>query len=267
MKEMSLLLGLTLLLTFLALGYTESCGYLIRKDGKTRALINGSITVDIEQRGPKGTRNTTYNVTCSSSSELNSTDCVSCTDKMITGTFYDVTLTNSNENLFANITYTFKADTKNQDWSLSNMTISIDEDEDENNQTVALEGWVDGYKYIMNNVSLDYQRSYQCKANMSFLMNCSVTTTDGNMSNMSSCSGESLYISFVNFQVQAFSFYNDPNATTFGNSYMCDADTTGSKIVPIAVGIALAVLVCIVLIAYLIGRFKSRRQSSYETLK
>jgi len=39
----------------------------------------------------------------------------------------------------------------------------------------------------------------------------------------------------------------------------------GSKIVPIAVGAALAALVVIVLIAYLIGRIRSRRQS-YEAL-
>ena len=77
-----------------------------------------------------------------------------------------------------------------------------------------LEGWVDGSKYIMNNVTLDYQRSYQCNANTSFRMNCSNMTAGGNMS---SCNG-SLYVSFVNFQVQAFSFYNDPNAITFGNS-------------------------------------------------
>ena len=30
------------------------------------------------------------------------------------------------------------------------------------NKTERLEGWVDGSKYLMNNVTLDYQRSYQC---------------------------------------------------------------------------------------------------------
>lgn len=83
------------------------------------------------------------------------------------------------------------------------------------NKTERLEGWVDGSKYLMNNVTLDYQRSYQCNANMSFLMNCSMVSTGGNVS---SCNGSSLYISFVNFQVQAFSFYKNPNATTFGIS-------------------------------------------------
>ena len=48
----------------------------------------------------------------------------------------------------------------------------------------------------------------------------------------------------------------------------CLADTTGkaNKIVPIAVGAALAGLVVVVLIAYLIGRLRSRKQSSYEAL-
>ena len=46
----------------------------------------------------------------------------------------------------------------------------------------------------------------------------------------------------------------------------CSADHKSSKIVPIAVGAALAGLVVVVLIAYLIGRFRSRKQSSYEAL-
>ena len=48
----------------------------------------------------------------------------------------------------------------------------------------------------------------------------------------------------------------------------CVLDLSGkaNKIVPIAVGAALAGLVVVVLIAYLIGRLRSRRQSSYEAL-
>lgn len=50
-----------------------------------------------------------------------------------------------------------------------------------------------------------------------------------------------------------------------------DADTGGSsddddKIVPIAVGCALAGLVIIVLIAYLIGRFRNRKTDTYQVL-
>ena len=46
----------------------------------------------------------------------------------------------------------------------------------------------------------------------------------------------------------------------------CTADISSSKIVPIAVGAALAGLVVVVLVAYLIGRFKNRKQNSYEAL-
>ena len=46
----------------------------------------------------------------------------------------------------------------------------------------------------------------------------------------------------------------------------CSQDQKSSKIVPIAVGAALAGLVIVVLIAYLIGRFRSRKQNSYEAL-
>ena len=40
----------------------------------------------------------------------------------------------------------------------------------------------------------------------------------------------------------------------------------GNKIVPIAVGIALAVLVVAVIIAFIISKFVNRRKSSYEAL-
>ena len=46
----------------------------------------------------------------------------------------------------------------------------------------------------------------------------------------------------------------------------CTKDQKTSKVVPIAVGAALAGLVVVVLIAYLIGRFRSRKQNSYEAL-
>ena len=46
----------------------------------------------------------------------------------------------------------------------------------------------------------------------------------------------------------------------------CSQDIKGSKIVPIIVGAALAGLVIIVLIAYIIGRYRSRKHTSYEAL-
>jgi lysosomal-associated membrane protein 1/2 len=45
----------------------------------------------------------------------------------------------------------------------------------------------------------------------------------------------------------------------------CPADDESNSVVPIAVGAALAGLVVIVLIAYLIGRRRSRRQG-YESV-
>ena len=43
-------------------------------------------------------------------------------------------------------------------------------------------------------------------------------------------------------------------------------DDDDDKIVPIAVGCALAGLVVIVLIAYLIGRFRNRKTDTYQVL-
>lgn len=89
-------------------------------------------------------------------------------------------------------------------------------------------------------------------------------------------------LALKDFKVQSFGF--KPNATDIGTGMFfwlsffvvvivafcivsrCSQDIKGSKIVPIAVGAALAGLVVIVLIAYIIGRLRSRRQSSYEAL-
>jgi lysosomal-associated membrane protein 1/2 len=56
-----------------------------------------------------------------------------------------------------------------------------------------------------------------------------------------------------------------PSDDDFGYATECDADFTNSDIVPIAVGCALAALVVIVLIAYLIGRKRSR-QKGYQSV-
>jgi lysosomal-associated membrane protein 1/2 len=60
----------------------------------------------------------------------------------------------------------------------------------------------------------------------------------------------------LNIQVQA---YMNTTTNTFGTAENCEAPHN-SDIVPIAVGCALAVLVIIVLVAYLIGRRRSRQQ-------
>ena len=50
------------------------------------------------------------------------------------------------------------------------------------------------------------------------------------------------------------------------NSGGSGSDDDDDKIVPIAVGCALAGLVVIVLIAYLIGRFRNRKTDTYQVL-
>ncbi|XP_076453996.1 lysosome-associated membrane glycoprotein 1-like [Babylonia areolata] len=67
----------------------------------------------------------------------------------------------------------------------------------------------------------------------------------------------------ANLQYKAF---NNDNSTSFNDNVTeCSADDTSNSIVPIAVGAALAGLVAVVLIAYLIGRRRSRRQG-YESV-
>jgi len=71
-----------------------------------------------------------------------------------------------------------------------------------------------------------------------------------------------LKISFVNLRVQAFINGND-----FGTADHCAVDQETTDLIPIIIGAALAALVIIVLIAYLIGRARANKTPSYDNMK
>ncbi|CAH1781058.1 unnamed protein product, partial [Owenia fusiformis] len=77
-----------------------------------------------------------------------------------------------------------------------------------------------------------------------------------------SLGGGQVMLKTFNFRAQAFRTTNTTGFT--GDTVDCAADDSTGNIVPIAVGAALAGLVIIVLIAYLIGRRKSRK--GYESV-
>lgn len=104
-----------------------------------------------------------------------------------------------------------------------------------------------------SNSKIGYGSSYSCASNQTLTYNENALIWPN--------------VTISQLQAQAFSFQNSTSGE-FDKPRMCVLDNTGSanKIVPIAVGAALAGLVVVVLIAYLIGRLRSRRQSSYEAL-
>jgi lysosomal-associated membrane protein 1/2 len=69
---------------------------------------------------------------------------------------------------------------------------------------------------------------------------------------------------FVDMKVQPFALEVKPEGS-YGDPTDCAADNDVNNIVPIAVGCALAGLVIIVLIAYLIGRSRTNR-SGYQSV-
>jgi len=79
--------------------------------------------------------------------------------------------------------------------------------------------------------------------------------------NISDLKGVSMNFTTSNLHIEAF---RSANNTNYAMSLPCAADTKVSNIVPIAVGAALAGLVVIVLVAYLIGRRKNKR--GYESV-
>lgn len=94
--------------------------------------------------------------------------------------------------------------------------------------------------------SVPEDRSYHCKVDQPVYVGANVT------------------VDVLSVQLQAFRNTTAEAAGQFGAAVECSAGDI-SNIVPIAVGSALAALVIIVLIAYLIGRSKSR-QKGYQSV-
>ncbi|XP_064394724.1 lysosome-associated membrane glycoprotein 1-like [Halichondria panicea] len=101
--------------------------------------------------------------------------------------------------------------------------------------------------------SVNLNQSFGCDVNRTF-SNFVAITPDLHVS-----------LFMMDLQVQAFDFTNATSGV-FDSAVFCVEQNTGNKIVPIAVGAALAGLVIVVLIAYLIGRLRNRKKSSYEAL-
>jgi len=101
--------------------------------------------------------------------------------------------------------------------------------------------------------NIEQQRSFLCNESQMLPSNDTGTNLTTNAT-----------MTVQDFQVQAFYFRNSSSGE-FDNARNCNGGPTNA-IVPIVVGAALAGLVVLVLVAYLIGRIKNRRQSSYQAL-
>jgi len=125
---------------------------------------------------------------------------------------------------------------------------------------------VDGYRYV-DTVALSYtpdpknfpgypnlgpievtfenQTLFKVSGNKSYLCKAETTLSDGQVT-----------VNFDSVHVDSFRVDKD---NSYRQNYECQTDTDVNDMVPIAVGIALLALVVIVLIAYFIGRRRSRR--------
>ncbi|XP_005107131.1 lysosome-associated membrane glycoprotein 1 [Aplysia californica] len=107
---------------------------------------------------------------------------------------------------------------------------------------------------VTKNVTMEKKGGF-LKTNLGGYYQCNANST---------CIDESgVKLTTTDFKYQAFRTKSDGNF--YGSIAECPADEETSSVVPIAVGAALAGLVLIVLIAYLIGRRRSRK-SGYESV-
>jgi len=121
----------------------------------------------------------------------------------------------------------------------------------------------EGGKVFVNETLLEYNASeayvtmssndkmFTVKTGNSYLCNADIKFNFGNVTMDTS-----------DAHIQAFGAEGNTN---FGEAEECDADDKVSDVVPIAVGCALAALIIVVLIAYLVGRRQSR-QKGYQSV-
>jgi lysosomal-associated membrane protein 1/2 len=104
----------------------------------------------------------------------------------------------------------------------------------------------------VSNVKTSWGRGFKCSTEDFHL-----TSEDSNVT--------FAQVSVQGFQLQAFSFSHAGQLDA--QPSLCTQDMADNKIVPIAVGAALGLLVIIVVIAYIIGRFRNRgKKSDYEVI-
>jgi lysosomal-associated membrane protein 1/2 len=195
----------------------------------------------------KGSLHITYEKTDNKSNEVTidipkeATSTGSCQDEFLILTFKDVNSTQFN------VTWRFES-TKDT-FSVSNLTVQF---EFTNKSFPDAKGSVKPVNAFLKN-EVDY-----LKADLGHSLKCkddkSVTFDDGSVTK-----GVDLKIDDIQFQA----FMNSTDGK-FGDEENC-VSSKSRDIVPIAVGCALVALVVIVLIAYLIGRRRSR-QAGYQSV-
>lgn len=169
--------------------------------------------------------------------------------------FNQITLINDKEPLLKNLTpysITLRFDNSSSKYFLSNITGSLDL-----NSTV-----------LYPDMSNSTQRPYSLASkNLTFFktpIGQSYQCINGReMAPLLASDNVTVTVTFYDVRLQSFMSSEDNGQ--FGEANLCPDDFTTSNIVPIAVGIALACLVGIVLVAYVIGRRRNRARG-YESM-
>lgn len=199
---------------------------------ETCAMIVGKLTLMIPYPTNKTKKTATVNVP----------DNVKTSGKCVNANKTDILMATFGDGW--ELDFVFKGDGDNIWWEHLNVTVQYDESL---------------FPDIMKNMSgtnqtfsTNFTKAFKAKKDGSYLCN-SATTTD---------LGNGLQLKTSDLQYTAL----QKNVTSFSDKNIaeCSADAKTSSIVPIAVGAALAGLVVIVLIAYLIGRRRNRK--GYESV-
>ena len=240
----------------------EQCYMDMRVKNSTCILMNSTISVGVTYRTTDGkSRVTNIPLTSECQYKVNETNsfCNEHTDKK---DFNETEIHVTFENITVDFTINAMADFKANQWNISNFTLGLD--------TLNFSGYfpdifehqyISGYIPVGSELfgTVDYNKYYLCNINRSF--DLAVDSKNFSMT---------MYIADLMIQAIEFDSFNEDNETVFSNSFShCYQDfNKDPAFIPIVVGSVIGGLVLVVLVAYIVGQFRSRRtnRGSYEKL-
>lgn len=227
--------------------------YRVTEDNVTCVMYGGDVSFSVSYAQTSGKSGTaTVKVPQPGNDDAHSTG--SCNASVSGIQFINITW--GPTNTMSSFQLQFNSTDSNNKWMLINVDAKIFLDE------TTFHNATDAGRYLtvsgefpgLNNVAVDTNSSLVCRAAVG-------STNFTALVNATSAPGYTVTGNAVGIKLQAFN--SIPNMKDLQQGMRCEADIT-SDLVPIAVGCALAGLVLLVLISYLVGR--RRRAAAYQSV-
>ena len=251
-KELGFVVLLAVVVTVGRCSPEERC-YFVYKTNKTCLLMNANITINLyNQTGSNHKCNNNFStpINCTTLSVVKYMS--HCNSSSIKAVF-----TWGEEQEFM---ITLQLSTKeHSQWELDRITLGVNiSDDTDFNFNPYKEGHVEGYVDVAHEFGhIDYNKYFLCNKEFCFDMTMNTNGTD----NVSAF--YKMFMAIKDLKIQAFKFTNGSDYDSKASSCYQD-HPLDHKFVPIVIGSTIGGLVLVVLIAYIVGRLRNKKNTKAE---